>query len=121
MSIACFLDEKSAKLKSEGMDRMRVALAGSLPNCFLSLMGDLFGYCEDTTTTPQDAAATTKEPAPTIGLSASLCPSDPLAYQTIPDIGSGPEYAGPSKGPQPTLPSPYQAGTKRVKPSTNQK
>ena len=40
MSIVCFLNEKSAKLKHEGMDQMRVALAGSPPNCFLLLMGN---------------------------------------------------------------------------------
>ena len=120
MCIACFLDEKSAKLKCEGMDRMRVALAGSPPNCFLSLMGDFFGYWEPSDAAPSDSAAVSKEQAPA-GLSSSMRPKDPLAYQTIPNLGSGPEFAGPSKGPQHTLPSPYQAGAKGVKPGVNQK
>ena len=64
-------------------------------------MGDFFGYHEPS------------------ALPTSLCPKDPSAYR--PDMGSGPEYASPTKGPQPALSSPYQAGTKGVKPVTNQK
>ena len=109
MCITCFLDERSAKLKHEGMDRMRVALVGSPPNCFLSLMGDLFGY-QDSVPTPSDLTAPPSEPAPATTLPAALRPKDPAAYQTLADIRSGPEYAGPTKGPQPTLPTPYQAG-----------
>ena len=115
MCIACFLDEKSTKLKHEGMDRMRVALAGSPPYCFLSLMGDFFGY-QDSVPTPSDLAAAPTEPVPAPTLPAAMHPKDPSAYQTLPDIGSGPEYAGPSKGPQPSLATPYQAGAKGVKP-----
>ena len=105
---------------------MRVALAGSPPNCFLSLMGDFFGY-QDSVPTPSDLAAPptkstpSTEPAQACSLPTAMHPQDPSAYQTLPDIGSGPEYAAPSKGPQPTLPTPYQAGAKGVKPGTNQK
>ena len=107
MCIACFLDERSAKLKHEGMDRIWVALVGSPSNCFLSLMGDFFGY-QDLVPTPSDLTA----PAPATTLPAALRPKDPAAYQTLPDIGGRPEYAGPTKGPQPTLPTPYQAGAR---------
>ena len=120
MCITCFLDEKSAKLKHEGMDRMRVALAGSPHNCFLSIMGDFFGY-QDSVPMPSDLAAPSTEPTQVPSLPAAMRPKDPSAYQTLPDIGSGPEYAAPSKGLQPTLPIPYQAGAKGVKPGTNQK
>ena len=122
MCIACFLDEKSAKLKREGMDRMRVALAGSPPNCFLSLMGDFFGY-QDSVPTPSDLAPTSSGPTPApTSLPSMIRPKDPAAYQTLPNLGSGPEYAtSPSKGPQPALPTPYQSGAKGVKPGTNQK
>ena len=120
MCITCFLDERSAKLKCEGMDRMQVALAGSPPNCFLSLMGDFFGY-QDSVPTPSDLAAPPSEPAPATTLSAAIHPQDPAAYQTLPDIGSRPNYVHPAKGPQPTLPTLYQANDKGVKPGINQK
>ena len=89
-------------------------------------MGDFFGY-QDSVPTPSDLAAPptkstpSTEPTQAPSLPAAMHPKDPSAYQTLPDIGSGPEYAAPSKGPQPTLPTPYQAGAKGVKPGTNQK
>ena len=83
-------------------------------------MGDFFGY-QDSVPTPSDLTAPPPEPASATTLPAALHPKDPAAYQTLPDIGSGPEYAGPTKGPQPTLPTPYQAAAKGVKPGINQK
>ena len=83
-------------------------------------MGDFFGY-QDSVPTPSDLTAPPSDPALDTTLPAALCPKDPAAYQTLPDIGSRPEYAGPTKGPQSTLPTPYQAGAKGVKPGINQK
>ena len=83
-------------------------------------MGDFFGY-QDSVPTPSDLAAPPSLPVPATTLSAAIHPTDPAAYQTFPNIGSGLEYAGPSKGPQLTLPTPYQVGAKGVKPGTNQK
>ena len=83
-------------------------------------MGDFFRY-QDSVPTPSDLAAPPSEPAPATTLSMAIHPKDPAGYQTLPDIGSGSEYVGPTKGPQPTLPTPYQAGAKGVKPGINQK
>ena len=55
------------------------------PNCFLSLMGDLFGYHESVPT-PSNLAAAPTESAPATSLPATLRPKDPSAYQTLPDI-----------------------------------
>ena len=83
-------------------------------------MGDFFGY-QDSVPTHSDLTAAPPEPILATSLPSAIRPKDPSAYQTLPDIESGPEYVSPSKGPLLALPTPYQAGAKGVKPSTNQK
>ena len=58
------MDERSAHYKQEALGRIRVALAGSPPNCFYSLLTDLFGY-------PSDPTAPASSTAPSTSASAS--------------------------------------------------
>ena len=103
-----------------------MALAGSPPNCFYSLLMDLFGYPSDPTaqvsSTAPSASASTGAPttAPPKPSDSGLLPTDPALYKTIPDIGSGSEAPG-SKSIRPSLLNPYISGAKVILPSSDNK
>ena len=111
------MDERSARYKQEALGRVRVALAGSPPNCFYSLLMDLFGYPSDPqpSTSAPTATAPALAPASTIPPVAPLLPTDPSLYKMLPDFGSGSEAPGP-KGTRPALPNPYVSRAKAVLP-----
>ena len=119
LTLASYMDERSAKYKQEALGWVRVALAGSPPNCFYSLMMDLFGYPAGPDPQPSTLASTTA-PAPSSSIPpvAPLLPTDPSLYKTIPDFGSGSEAPGP-KGTRPALPSPYVSGAKAILPASD--
>ena len=118
LTLSSYLDERSAQYKQEALGGIRVALAGSPPNCFYSLLTDLFGYPSAPDPQAQAQAPTTSGPPPasSIPTPTSLLPSDPSSYKTIPDFGSGSE-APSTKSTRPSLPNPYISGAKVILPS----
>ena len=100
LTLSSYMDERSARYKQEALGRVRVALAGSPPNCFYSLLTDLFGYPSEVTvpassTAPSASASASVPPtAPPRPAASGLLPTDPALYKTIPDIGSGSEALG---------------------------
>ena len=126
LTLSSYMDERSARYKQEALGRVRVALAGSPPNCFYSLLTDLFGYPSEVTapassTAPSASASASVPPtAPPRPAASGLLPTDPALYKTIPDIGSGSEAPG-SKSLRPTLPNPYISGAKAILPSSDNK
>ena len=86
------MDERSAHYKQEALGRVRVALAGSPPNCFYSLLTDLFGYPSTPDPQPSTSAPTATAPtASTATLATPLLLIDPAMYKTVLDFGSGSE------------------------------
>ena len=126
LTLSSYMDERSARYKQEALGRIRVALAGSPPNCFYSLLTDLFGYPSDLTApassmAPSASASTSApSPAPPKPTALGLLPTDPALYKTIPDIGSGSEAPG-SRSLRPSLPTPYTSGAKAILPSSDNK
>ena len=114
LTVSSYMDERSAKLKLEALGRIQVALAGSPPNCFYSLMEDIFSYKDVQQGTP---SSSTQQPVPS---TSGDLPMDPQAFLTTPDIGSGSETIG-AHGPQPSLPNPYAAGACAIRPGLDQK
>ena len=100
LTVSSYMDKRSAKLKLEALGHIRVALTGSPPNCFYSLMEDIFGYKDVQQGTP---SSSTQQPVPS---TAGNLPLDPQAFLTIPDTGSGSETIG-AHGPRPSLPNPW--------------
>ena len=118
LTLASYMDEWSACYKQEALGRVRVALAGSPPNCFYSLLTDLFGNPSTPDPQPSTLAPTaTALTASTAPLATLLLPTNPAMYKTLPDFGSGSEAPGP-KGARPALPNPYVSGAKAVLPSS---
>ena len=97
LTLASYMDERSARYKQEALGRVRVALAGSPPNCFYSLLTDLFGYPSGPDPQPSTFAPTAPAPAPTSTIPpvTPLLPTDPSLYKMLPDFGSGSEAPGP--------------------------
>ena len=128
LTLSSYMDERSARYKQEALGRVRVALAGSPPNCFYSLLTDLFGYPSEVTapvsaTAPSagaSASASAPPTAPPKSMTSGLLPTDPSLYKTIPDIGSGSEAPG-SRSLRPSLPNPYISGAKAILPSSDNK
>ena len=119
LTLASYMDEQSEKYKQEALGQVRVALAGSPPNCLYSLMMDLLGYPAGPDPQPSTSAPTPAPvPSSTIPPVAPLLPTDPSLYKMIPDFGSGSEAPGP-KGPRPALPSPYVSGAKAILPASD--
>ena len=106
--VSSYMEERSAHLKLEALGRIRVALAGSPPNCFYILLEDIFRYKEVQQGTP---SLSTPQATP---LATAPLPTDPKAFLTTPDIGSGSETVG-THGPQASLPNPYAAGARAMK------
>ena len=117
LTLASYMDERSACYKQEALGQVRVALAGSPPNCFYSLLTDLFGYPSAPDPQPSTSAptATALVTASTIPPITPLLPTDPSMYKTF---GSRSEAPGP-KGTWPALPNPYVSGAKAVFPSSD--
>ena len=113
LTVSSYMDKRSAKLKLEALGRIRVALVGSPPNCFYSLMEDIFGYKYVQQGTP----SSTQQPVPS---TSGNLPTDPQAFLTTPDISSGSETIG-ARGPQSSLPNPYAAGARAIRPGSDQK
>ena len=128
LTLSSYMDERSAHYKQEALGRVRVALAGSPPNCFYSLLTDLFGYPSDvtapiSTTAPSASASASASGPPTAppkSVASGLLPTDPALYKTIPDIGSGSEAPG-SRSLRPSLLNPYISGAKAILPSSDNK
>ena len=127
LTLSSYMDQRSARYKQEALGRVRVALAGSPPNCSYSLLTDLFGYPCDLTapvsssTVPSTIASTSAPTAaPPKPPTSGLLPMDPALYKTIPDIGSGSEAPG-SKSICPSLPNPYISGANAILPSLDDK
>ena len=126
LTLSSYMGERSTHYKQEALGRVRVALAGSPPNCFYSLLTDLFGYPSDPNApvsfTAPSASTSTSVPtaAPPKPSTSGLLPSDPALCKTIPDIGSGSEAPG-SKSIRPSLPNPYISGAKAILPSLDNK
>ena len=114
LMVSSYMDEQLACLKLEALGRIRVALAGSPPNCFYSLMEDIFGYKEVQQGTP---SSSTPQTTP---LATAPIPTDPKAFLMTPDIGSGSETVG-TRGPWAFLPNPYTAGAHAIQPCSDQK
>ena len=112
LTLSSYMDERSARYKQEALGRVRVALAGSPPNCFYSLLTDLFGY-------PSEVTAPISTALPK-SMTSGLLPTDPSLYKTIPDIGSSSEAPG-SRSLRPSLPNPYISGAKAILPSSDNK
>ena len=113
LTVSSYMDERSAHLKLEALGHIRVALAGSLPNCFCSLMEDIFGYRDvqqgaPSSSTPQTAPST-----------STILPMDPADFLTSPDIASGSETIG-TRGPRPSLPNPYASGAHAIRSGLDQ-
>ena len=79
LTLASYMDERSAHYKQEALGRVRVALAGSLPNCFYSLLTDLFGY--PSTPDPQPFTSAPTATAPT---ASTAPPAAPLLQLILP-------------------------------------
>ena len=119
LTLASYMDEWSTRYKQEALGWVRVALAGSPPNCFYSLLTDLFGYPSTPDPQPSTSAPTaTALTASTAPLATPLLPIDCAMYKTLLDFGSGSEAPGP-KGTRPALPNPYVSGAKAVLPSSD--
>ena len=119
LTLASYMDERSTRYKQEALGQVRVALAGSTPNCFYSLLMDLFGYPSTLDPQPSTSAPTaTALTASTAPLATPLLLTDPAMYKTLPDFGSGSEAPGP-KGTRPALPNPYVSRAKAVLPSSD--
>ena len=117
LTLASYMDERSARYKQEALGQVRVALAGSPPNCFYSLLMDLFGYPSGPDPQPSTSAPTAPAPIPasTIPSVTPLLPTDPSLYKMLHDFGGGSEAPGP-KGTQPALPNPYVSRAKPILP-----
>ena len=127
LTLSSYLNERSAKYKQEALGRIRVAMAGSPPNCFHSLMEDLFGYkeVEESVVTSSGATAAPPKappvPVPPVNvIASSLLPKNPAAYQTTPIEGSGLEVTSGPKGPSATG-TPYSTCAKGILPSSDQR
>ena len=114
LMVSSYMEEQSACLKLEALGHIRVAPAGSPPNCFYSLLEDIFGYKEVQQGTP---SLSTPQATP---LATAPLPTDPKAFLTTPDIGSGSETFG-TCGPWASLPNPYAAGACTIWPGSDQK
>ena len=127
LTLSSYLDERSAKYKQEALGRIRVAMAGSPPNCFHALMEDIFGYKEveeSVVTSSGTAVATPLAPpasvTPVNVIASALLPKNPVAYQTTPSGGSGSEVSSGPKGPNATG-TPYSSCAKCILPSSDQR
>ena len=126
LTLSSYMDERSARYKQEALGRIRVALAGSPPNCFYSLLMDLFCYPSDliapaSSTAPSaSTSASAPPPAPPKPTASGLLPTDLALYKTIPDIGSGSEAPG-SRSLRSSLPTAYISGAKAIFPSSDNK
>ena len=119
LTLASYMDERSAHYKQEALGWVRLALAGSPPNCFYSLLMDLFGYPSTPDPQPSTLAPTATAPtASTAPPATPLLPTNPAMYKTLLDFGSRSEVPGP-KGTQPALPNPYVSEAKAVLPSSD--
>ena len=114
LTVSSYMDERLARLKLEALGRIRVALVGSPPNCFYSLMEDIFGYKEVQQGTP---SLSTPQATP---LATAPLPTDPKAFLMTPDISSGSEAVG-TRGPRASLPNPYATGARTIQPGSDQK
>ena len=129
MTLSAYMEEKAAKYRMEALGRMRVALAGSPPNGFISLMCDYFGYKgeEPVASTTSTVPPPTTAAQPTSGTSGrqfvptSLMPVDPSTFLDPPEFGSGGEGPSGTRGPKEQLLTPYQTCADGVKPSSEQK
>ena len=107
---------------------MQVALAGSPPNCFISLICDYFGYkgeepVASSTSAVPPAATPSQQPSGRKFVPTSLVPVDPSTFTDPPEFasgGEGPTSSG-TKGPKEPLLTPYQTCADGVKPSSDQK
>ena len=129
MTLSAYMEEKAAKYRMEALGRMRVTLAGSPPNGFISLMCDYFGYKgeEPVASTTSTVPPPTTAAQPTSGTSgrqfvpSSLMPVDPSIFLDPPEFGSGGEGPSGTRGPKEQLLTPYQTCADGVKPSSEQK
>ena len=94
LTLSSYLDERSAKYKQEALGRIRVAMAGSPPNCFHALIEDIFGYKEveePVVTSSGTAAATPLAPpapvTPVNVIASALLPKNPCSLSDHPYWG----------------------------------
>ena len=115
LTLLSYMDERSAHYKQEALGQVRVALVGSPPNCFYSLLTDLFGYPSAPDPQPSTSAptATALATTSTIPPATPLLPTNPAMYKTLLNFGSRSEAPGP-KGTRPALPNPYVSRAKAV-------
>ena len=95
LTVSAYMEEKAAKYRMEALGRMRVALAGSPPNCFISLMCDYFGYKGEEPVASTTSTAPSGVPAsqPATGRSftpTSLVPVDPSTLVILTQWGRRP-------------------------------
>ena len=128
LTLSAYMEEKAARYRMEALGRMRVALAGSPPNCFISLMCDYFGYkgeepVASTTSTTPSGAPSSQPAAGRPFVPTSLVPVDPSTLVDPPEFTSGGEGPSTSGAPAPKeqLLSPYQTCADGVKPSSDPK
>ena len=94
MALLAYMVEKVAKYRMEALGRMKVVLAGSPPNYFISLMCDYFGYkgeepvASTTNTAPPSAAPSQPVPGAFSHkfVPTSLMPVDPSTFLNRPLI-----------------------------------
>ena len=95
MTLSADIEEKAATYCMEALGRMRVALAGSPPNGFISLMCDYYGYKgeEPVASTTSTVPPPTIAAQPTSGTSGrqfvptSLMPVDPSTFLDPQNLG----------------------------------
>ena len=128
LTLSAYMEEKAARYRMEALGRLRVALAGSPPNCFMSLMCDYFGYKgeEPVASTTSATPSGVPVPQPAAGrvfTPTSLVPMDPSKLVDTPEFASGGEGPSTSSVPAPReqLLTPYQTCADGVKPSSDQK
>ena len=122
LTLSSYLDERSARYKQEALGHIRVAMAGSPPNCFYDLMEDIFGYKEvedpTVTTTSGATAAPTAPPSvtPVNVIASSLLPRNLATFLTAPSSEASTASGGPS-----STATPYSTCAKGILPSSDQR
>ena len=92
MTLASYLDSRSAQLKCEALGGIQMALAGSPPNCLYSLLKANFGYAPFSTSSESEdtePCPRSKRPASSAsGIPTKIRPKNPGDYQTLPSFKS---------------------------------
>ena len=117
MTLASYLDSRSAQLKREALGGIQMALAGSPPNCLYNLLKANFGYAPSSTSSTNDTEPSpgSKRPAPTDYEIPTKIRSKNLGDQRTPASFKNSEN---SDGSFPSAEASHAAG---FKPSTDQR